>query len=105
MGWGPIMKRIFAGIGFLLLAQCASSAIVCEEGWNKYGEWAPCLRYHHEPGLTADRLGRRPIDERRVGKVEKVEKNIDGSVTVWRHGSPDTEEWRQINENTWERTR
>ena len=56
-------------------------------------------------GLTADRLGRRPIDERRVGKVEKVEKNIDGSVTVWRHGSPDTEEWRQINENTWERTR
>ena len=56
----------------------------------------------YEPGTTESS---HLIDSQLEGKVERVRKNIDGSVTVWRHGSPDTEEWRQINENTWERTR
>ena len=75
--------------------------IVCEPGYA-YGHYQPCLKAYR---VSGHQEGRRPVDARRVGKVEKVEKNLDGSVTVWHHGSPDAEEWRQTNETTWERTR
>lgn len=85
-----------------LFPSLSQSRVVCEGGINSFGEWASCLKWHREPGLADVEY---PVDARRVGKVEKVEKNLDGSVTVWRHGSPDTEEWKQTNETTWERTR
>ncbi len=78
------------------------SKLVCEGGINRFGDYVPCKKVRREPGLSDVEY---PVDARRVGKVEKVEKNLDGSVTVWRHGSPDTEEWRQTNETAWERTR
>lgn len=75
--------------------------MVCEPGYA-YGNYQPCLKAYRVPGHQE---GRRPVDARRVGQVEKVEKNLDGSVTVWCHGTSDTEEWKQTNESTWERTR
>lgn len=77
------------------------AGVVCDKaGWNEFGTWSACVGYHREPGNTG---GRRPVDERRVGQVEKIHKNLDGSVTVWRHGSSDTEEWTQVDKDTWER--
>lgn len=99
------MKELACPLFLCMIAQTSFAAIVCEGGWNKFGEWSSCLKTHETPGLTADYLGKRPIDANRVGQVEKVEKNLDGSFTVWRHGTPDTENWRQTDEKTWERTR
>ena len=99
------MKRIVLVLAVALLsAQGVSYAnVVCDEsGWNEYGTWSTCLKYHREPGVPE---GRRPVDANRVGQVEKVHKNLDGSVTVWRHGSSDTEEWTQSDKDTWERKR
>lgn len=98
------MKKIICALLLCIVAQSSFSATVCEGGWNKYGEWSSCLKTHEAPGLTADYLGKRPIDANRVGQVERVRKNIDGSVTVLRHGSPNDERWQQVDENTWERT-
>lgn len=94
------MKSLLV-VGFALLAfmPSADAKIVCEPGYSM-GEYQPCLKAHFEPGAPE---GRRPVDERRVGQVEKVHKNLDGSVTVWRHGSSDTEVWTQVDKNTWER--
>ena len=95
------MKRLITVVCLsLAVISSAGAKIVCEEGINRYGEWAPCLRGHYEPGAPE---GRRPVDERRVGQVEKIHKNLDGSVTVWRHGSSDTEVWTQVDKDTWER--
>lgn len=96
-------KTILMLVSLLSLQGACFANVVCDEaGWNEFGTWSTCLKWHREAGVPE---GRRPVDARRVGQVEKVEKNLDGSVTVWRHGSPDTEEWRQTNETTWERTR
>lgn len=96
-------KTILMLVSLLSLQGACFANVVCDEaGWNEFGTWSTCLKWHREAGVPE---GRRPVDARRVGKVEKVEKNLDGSVTVWRHGSTDTEEWRQTNETTWERTR
>lgn len=96
-------KALFAvGAALFVAVQPCHSKFVCEEGFNKYGEWAPCLRGHYEPGHEEVEL---PVDESRVGQVEKIRKNLDGSVTVWRHGSSDTEEWTQTDDDTWERKR
>ena len=105
MGWGREVKKIICALLLVIVAPYSFSAIVCEGGWNKYGEWSSCLKTHEAPGLTADYLGKRPVDANRVGQVERVHKNIDGSITVWRHGSSDDEKWEQVDENTWERTR
>lgn len=87
-------------VALFVAVQPCYSKFVCEEGINKYGEWAPCLRGHYEPGHEEVEF---PVDERRFGQVEKVHKNLDGSVTVWRHGSSDTEVWTQVDKDTWER--
>lgn len=99
-------RRCLVGI-FTLLAtaefsKSAVARVVCEGGINKFGDYVPCKKWHHELGAPE---GRRPVDANRVGEVEKVHKNLDGSVTVWRHGSPDTEEWTQTDKDTWERKR
>lgn len=97
------MKRLCLLFMMLCAVSSLSQAkIVCEGGVNRFGEWVSCLDAHYEPGLPE---GRRPIDANRVGQVEKVHKNLDGSVTVWRHGTTDTEEWTQIDKDTWERKR
>lgn len=95
------MSRLLVLLAISVPFLC-SAKIVCEPGVNRFGDWTPCLKGDYEPGTTESS---HLIDSQLEGKVERVRKNIDGSVTVWRHGSPDTEEWRQINENTWERTR
>lgn len=87
-------------VSLLSVHSLCFARIVCEPGWNDRGTWSTCLKYHYEPGAPE---GRRPVDERRVGQVEKIHKNLDGSVTVWRHGSSDTEEWTQVDKDTWER--
>lgn len=97
-----MMKGCLIAFISCFLVASAHARLVCEAGVNDYGSWTPCLKIHRIKGLSDVEY---PVDARRVGKVEKVEKNLDGSVTVWRHGSPDTEEWRQTNETTWERTR
>lgn len=94
------MSRLLVLLAISVPFLC-SAKIVCEPGVNRFGDWTPCLKGYYEPGTTESS---HLIDSQLEGKVERVRKNIDGSVTVWRHGSPDTEEWRQINENTWERT-
>lgn len=99
------MKKSLFVIATLLISisQSPLAKVVCDEsGWNEFGTWSSCLKWHREPGLAEVEY---PVDERRVGQVERVQKNIDGSVTVWRHGSPNDEQWKQIDENTWERTR
>ena len=98
------MTKTILMLGSLLSLQgaCFANGVCDEAGWNEFGTWSTCLKWHREAGAPE---GRRPVDARRVGQIEKVEKNLDGSVTVWRHGSPDTEEWEQTNETTWERTR
>lgn len=97
------MKRLALLLVLVSLQSACFAGVVCDEaGWNKYGMWSDCLKYHREPGNTG---GGRPVDANRVGQVEKVYKNIDGSVTVWRHGSSDTEEWTQVDKDTWERKR
>lgn len=96
------MKFFLAFFCALFLSTTVSSALVCEEGVNKYGEWSPCYRTHRVPGPAPE--VEYPVDANRVGQVERVRKNIDGSVTVWRHGSPNDERWQQVDENTWERT-
>lgn len=95
-------KACLAIVAVLLVAPLSYARVVCEGGINEFGEWDSCVKWHRVPGLSDVEY---PVDARRVGKVEKVEKNLDGSVTVWRHGSPDTEEWEQTNETTWERAR
>jgi len=90
---------VVAAVLFVAVQPCHSK-FVCEEGVNRYGKWAPCLRGHYEPGHEEVEF---PVDERRVGQVEKVHKNLDGSVTVWRHGSSDTEVWTQVDKDSWER--
>ena len=81
-----------------------SSHVVCDggAGYNRFGFWDPCPKWHVEEGPRPE--AEYPIDANRVGQVERVRKNIDGSVTVWRHGSPNDERWQQVDENTWERT-
>ena len=98
------MKRIlFLSLSILLASSTCAAKVVCDEsGWNEFGTWSSCLKWHYEPGADE---GRRPVDTNRVGQVDRVQKNIDGSVTVWRHGSSDDEHWKQVDENTWERTR
>lgn len=96
-------KPLFFCLPVFFIASTSYAEVVCDEaGWNEFGTWSSCLKWHREVGVKE---GRRPVDAKRVGQVEKVEKNLDGSLTVWRHGSPDTEEWKQTNETTWERTR
>jgi hypothetical protein len=99
------MREVFLLLvaAFLSMQEPCMARVVCDEsGWNEFGTWSTCLKYHRESGA---REGRRPVDASRVGKVEKVHKNLDGSVTVWRHGSTDTEEWTQTDADTWERKR
>ena len=96
-------KAILILVASLFIQAPCVARVVCDEsGWNEFGTWSTCLKYHIEPGAPE---GRRPIDANRVGQVEKVHKNLDGSVTVWRHGSSDTEEWTQTDADTWERKR
>ena len=94
------MKRLIIFVSLsLAVISSADAKIVCEPGYSM-GEYQPCLKAHFEPGAPE---GRRPVDERRVGQVEKIHKNLDGSVTVWRHGSSDTEVWTQVDKDTWVR--
>lgn len=95
------MKRMLVLLAIFAPLLC-SAKIVCEPGVNRFGDWTPCLKGHYEPGTTeSSNLSDPQLD----GKVERVRKNIDGSVTVWRHGSSDDEQWQQVDENTWKRTR
>ena len=99
------MKRLILILAAVLMSVqgvCFSKVVCDEAGWNRFGTWSDCLKYHIEPGAPE---GRRPVDANRVGQVEKIHKNLDGSVTVWRHGSSDTEEWTQTDDDTWERKR
>lgn len=103
MGRSRKVKRLVLLFAVVLASSQSAcfAGVVCDKaGWNKYGTWADCLEYHREPGNTG---GSRPIDERRGGQVEKIHKNLDGSVTVWRHGSSDYEVWTQVDKDTWER--
>ena len=86
------MKSLLV-VGFALLAfmPSADAKIVCEPGYSM-GEYQPCLKAHFEPGAPE---GRRPVDERRVGQVEKVHKNLDGSWLV-RHRSLDSSRQRHM---------
>lgn len=94
------MKRLLAIVCASLACVCSVDAkIVCEPGYA-FGEYQPCLKAHYEPGHEDVEF---PVDERRIGQVEKFHKNLDGSVTVWRHGSSDTEVWTQVDKDTWER--
>ena len=75
------MREVFLLLvaAFLSMQEPCMARVVCDEsGWNEFGTWSTCLKYHRESGA---REGRRPVDASRVGKVEKVHKNLDGSVT------------------------
>lgn len=94
------LALILAAVLMSVHGVCLSKVVCDEAGWNKFGTWSDCLKHHYEPGAPE---GRRPVDERQIGQVEKIHKNLDGSVTVWRHGSSDTEVWAQVDKDTWER--
>ncbi len=98
------MKKIayvFA-VAVVCVGSVHASQFVCDKGaYNEFGVWDPCPSGYWDKNAPDIPI----IQDDRIGKVRKVYKNLDGSVTVWRYGTNNTEEWRQSGSDTWERSR
>ena len=97
------MKSVIFFIALSSICFNASAYYVCKEGINKYGRWEPCLEGKYVPG--AGPQGRGDVGTPYDGQPERIDKHIDGSVSVWITGNPVPQEWKPDGKDSWVRTR
>ena len=96
------MKRLLLLIILLGISAPSIAYVVCKEGINKYGQWDPCLEREIVKGR---RPKLNPIEDPNEGQPERIEKHIDGSISVWITGNPEPQEWKPDGKDSWVRTR
>ena len=98
-------RKIMGSLISLVLCLASSNSlayIVCESGYNKYGGYAPCLKSEVVKGRLPNRV---PIENPNEGQPERIDKHIDGSISVWITGNPEPQEWKPDGKDSWVRTR
>ena len=86
------------------ISQQPQSQVICEEGYDQNGLWNPCLRGKYVPGPGPRRYWGN-VEYPNEGQPERIDKHIDGSVSVWITGSPEPQEWKPDGKDSWVRTR
>ena len=76
-------------MGLALVSTPAWAYLECQSGFNKYGVYAPCLKRKR---VEARRPNRPPVENPHAGKPERIQKHIDGSVSVWIAGASESQE-------------
>lgn len=88
----------------MALSLPAQTRVICEGGYDQRGNWDYCLRGKVVPGKEPRRnYGR--VEDPNEGQPERVDKHIDGSISVWITGNPEPQEWKPDGKDSWVRTR
>lgn len=100
-----VALTIFLSLFLVGLSQPIQARIICEEeGYDQHGLWDYCLRAKVVPGKEPRRdYGR--VEYPNEGQPERIDKHIDGSVSVWITGNPEPQEWKPDGKDSWVRTR
>ncbi len=93
------MKRFLLVLALMLVYVTPQAKVVCEEFVTEYGIVGH-KNCHNVKGEVEPYYG--PTVQE--GDISRIEKNLDGSISVYRYGSgSNSEDYREVTKGEWKR--
>ena len=98
------MKRLFLVLALMVFGVTSQAKVVCDKVWVE-SDFAPS-------GKTLANRNCRHVDgvepyygpTAQEGDISRIEKNLDGSISVYRYGSgSNSEDYREVSPGEWKR--